>query len=74
MQKASVDFGGWTPNSDQKGREALEALESLLRELRGEYIQVDLENTILCGLSIQGRRPISGPVGFVGTLPDMPLE
>ncbi|CAK9098928.1 Kinesin-related protein 1 (Kinesin family member 1) (Kinesin-3) [Durusdinium trenchii] len=58
VQKASSAYGGWTPNADQKG----------------EYLQLDLGSTILCGLSIQGRRPISGSFEQTGPLLERLLE
>eukprot|EP00913_Durusdinium_trenchii_P023831 g22380.t1 len=58
VQKASSAYGGWTPNADQKG----------------EYLQLDLGSTILCGLSIQGRRPVSGSFEQTGPLLERLLE
>jgi len=57
-QKASSAFGGWTPGSDTKG----------------EYIQLDLCNTVVSGLSIQGRRPVSGNPEQTGSLLEKLLE
>jgi len=57
-QKASSAFGGWTPNADTKG----------------EYIQLDLCNSVVSGLSIQGRRPVSGSPDQTGPLLEKLLE
>lgn len=57
-QKASSTFGGWTPNADTKG----------------EYIQLDLCNSVVSGLSIQGRRPVSGSPDQTGPLLEKLLE